>query len=209
MKIGSRVGLPYFILVVAATSLSAQSTISLGKIDGKVTSKAFASVPAVPIKLGTAPANFVIGSGTEQIWSLEDHEFAVGDRTLRYPLMGIVTGSKSDLSRNFQVIASTTTFNVELRAGAVLHIDGYVIESKRAIKAGDKVSTLLLVSGDSSIFSMEGETGKEGGSMDGKSQPWLTIFKETCKPANRAFAIDTWRITNSYVSALALMGGMH
>jgi hypothetical protein len=207
VKAGLRVGLAYIVVALAASS-SAQSTISLGSFDGKVNSKAFATVPAAPIRPGKAPANFVIGSGTNQVWSLEDHEFIVGDRTLRYPIVGIVSGPQSDSSRNFTVFASTTTFAADLAAGTVLHSDGYVIETKRAIKAGDKVPTLLLVSGEFSIFSMEGETGKEEASGDTKSQPWLTIFKEGYKPANQTFAIDTWRITNGYVSTLALMRGM-
>jgi hypothetical protein len=196
-----------FLLLAASTTLaSAQQTISLGNFDGRVSSKAFMSAPATPIKIGKAlGANFVIGSGTKQIWSIEDHDFLVGTRTVTYPAVGIVDCSESDPAGNFTVIASTTTFAMDIKAGEVLHSDGYAIEASRSIKAGDRVPTLLLAGGEFAIVSMEQGPKSENKVGDAEPRPWLTIFKETFKPANRAFALEVWDITNKYVSTLAIM----
>jgi hypothetical protein len=203
----SKVKLASVLLAASITLASAQQTISLGDFDGRVSSKAFTSVPAARIKTGAAlSANFVIGSGTKQIWSIEDHDFLVGARIVTYPAMGIVDCSETDPVGNFSVIASTTTFATDIKGGEVFHSGGYAIKASRPIKAGEQIPTLLLVGGgEFSIVSMEQDQNPESKNGDTEPRPWLTIFKETYKPANQAFALEAWNITNKYVSTLAMM----
>jgi hypothetical protein len=80
------------------------------------------------------------------------------------------------------------------------HYDGFVIEAKRPIKAGDEIPVLAVAAsgGALSVLSVE---ATEGVTEPSKAEPWFTAFPEATTTNDRAVIIEAWRIEKGYVAS--------
>jgi hypothetical protein len=221
----STLGLAAFLIGVAGSPANSQSVQKIANSDGRtvidseitlgadfppITSKLFTSTPVLPLKKGTVlPAKAVIAAlGMNQMWSVSQHGFAIGAATLKYPVTGLVRCSNFPNTGSFaRVIASTTVIKVDLKTGGGLHSDGYWIEAKRAIKAGETIPTLRIVIGRNSyIVSIEEAPPATNKDAAGNPLPGLTIVREHGPPGDRDVALEAWRIANQSVRGGIISG---
>jgi hypothetical protein len=173
------------------------SEITIGVAFPPIETKAFVSTPVLPLKKGTVlPARGVIASrGMDQMWSLTQHDFAIGSQTLKYSVTGLVRCSNfSDTGSFARVIASTTVIKVDLKPGGALHSGPYRIEAKHRIKAGENIPSLRVVTGGKSyIFSIEEASPPPSQVNAPGPQPRLTIVDDPVTSAERDIAMEAWR----------------
>jgi hypothetical protein len=186
------------------------SDIRIGADYPPIAGKTFTSAPVVPLRKGAVlPSRGLIGvQGMDRMLSVRQHDFAIGPRTVKYPVIALMRCSNFPDTGSFvKVIASTTTFNVALKAGEVLHSGAYRIEATRAIHAGETVPTLRVVFGENVfILSIEGAQEAKNQADAALLQPRLTIVNEHAKPGDRDIAIEAWRKSNQSVTEGILKG---
>lgn len=107
-----------------------------------------------------------------------------------YPLAAMVKCSNGKFQGLYPAILKAKT---DIGAGKLLHSDGYQIEAKRTIKAGESFSVLAVGDGLLSIEVAERAT------KDSDGKPWFTAFKDDMKPNDRTCAIEAWRIEKEHV----------
>lgn len=204
---------PSVIFVVGAIGMltyGQQKTLTVGDVPSTVSGKVFMSTPVVQLKKGEVRrANFIIGNGTQSVWDVRVHEFVMREHTIKYPVIGIVSCASSAADGGCSVIASTTVVTADLSAGEEVHSDGYMVQATRAVKAGEKVPTMLFIwKNGQSMTSIEASS--EGKSKDdaAKQRPWLTIFDERLQPGDRTHIVDAWRSSKEAVVGLLAMKGM-
>ncbi|MGA9987143.1 MAG: hypothetical protein WBP69_05130 [Terriglobales bacterium] len=197
---------PVFVLaigVVGTLAFGQDRTITLSAVPPTVSNGAFTTTKVLALEAGrTLPGQFIIGHGCTQVWDVRVHAFVNGDRTVKYPVIGIVSCPEFE-SRSFAAFASTTSVKADLKAGQTSHSGGYLIAAKQAIKAGDAIPSLLFMRGDYySIMSIE-PLPQQNGKSDATLEPFLTIFDERLKESDRTLALQAWRASNN-----ALSGGV-
>jgi len=101
-------------------------------------------------------------------WSMSDVQL----NDLAYPVLAMVKTSNGTV---FTIVPATFNAKVDIAVGAILHSNGYAIESKRAIKAGDLFNVLRV---GNNIFSVE---AVEGTNYDGKAEPWFVVLVDSPK----------------------------
>ena len=105
----------------------------------------------------------------------------------KYPVVGMVQTSDGD---SFSLYPAVLKMKTDAISGSVLHSDGYQIEVKRLIKAGEPVSVLVV--GDA-ILSIETALGV----LQAEDEtPAFAAFKDGMKPGARASAVEAWRTAN-------------
>jgi len=183
-------------------------TITLSAFPATVSTAAFTTTEVLPPEKGQAvPAQFVIGHGCTQSWDVRVHAFVNADRTVKYSVVGLVNCPEFG-SRSFGVFASTTLIKMDLESNEASHSGGYLMESKRALKAGETVPSLLFMRGDYySIMSIEPAQGKQD-KGDAAAQPWLSIFDERLKQSDRTLALQAWQTANDTVPGMLNIPGM-
>jgi hypothetical protein len=191
---------------VGTLSLGQDKTITVPTLSAK----AFVTTPAIKLLRHGDAGNLVMGDGRDTYWDERVHDFVIGGQTVKYSVFGIIPGSGSDSAGNFTVFASTTVIREDVRAGEVLRSGGYLVEAKRAMKAGESIPTLLLTTDQKaySILSIEAAPATKGKDKRdaAKSQPWLAIFGEHATPRDRALALEAWRISNEIAANLRAIG---
>ena len=103
------------------------------------------------------------------------------------------------------VLASDTVIEVDLRPDEDSRVGGYLIRSKVAVKKGDSLPTLLLITkGLRSIMSLEAEARK---AQDADTaEPMLTIASERLKPEDQASILQAWRQAQHVRKMLSIPG---
>ena len=114
------------------------------------------------------------------------HSLKVGTNLIAFPIYAAVNCSDGNWWALYPAILKAKT---DIKAGAVLHSDGYQIETSRAVKAGESISVLLL--GDWFLLSIEAADGVR---KRDDLKPWLTVVKDDVKATDRASAFQAWRI---------------
>ena len=205
-----KIALTVFLIAgVGALSYGQDKAITVGDIPLKVSSKVFTTKPVATFEKGASePAYFIIRSGGYEGWSVRMRDFVIGEQTVKYPVFGIVNCSGFDSTGYCTMIASTTVFTADIKAGEALRSGGYLIEAKRSVKAGEAVPTLLLIGNSSySILSIEAAPATKEKGDAAKPQPWLTIFDERLKPGDRSLALETWRSSNVAAEIVRTLAG--
>jgi hypothetical protein len=172
--------------------------ITLGADFPPVKNNVFTWTPVLTLKKDAAlPARGVVeAAGENQMWSVSDHDFAFGARTVKYPAFGLVNFASTG---DYTVVASTTVSAVGLKAGQVLHSDGYLIEANCAVEVGEAIPTLRVVGkAEEYIMSIEAAP-QEKTKPTVKLEPCLTIISEHGKLSDRTNAVEAWRLTNKSV----------
>jgi hypothetical protein len=108
--------------------------------------------------------------------------FSMGE-TLGYPMEAMIEAADG---KTRVLMPGTITFKVAVKAGMALHAEGFDIESKRAITAGESIR-ILYIDG-SAILSIEGN----GAPLS----PVVSVFLSTSK--NREATVGAWRIEKQY-----------
>ena len=80
-----------------------------------------------------------------------------------------------------------------IKAGEKLNSDGYQIEPKRAVKAGDSVAVFLIGGSLLSIEAANGATAK------GEAKPWFTAYRDDMKASDRAGVVQAWWTENNHI----------
>jgi hypothetical protein len=163
--------------------------ISIGGNLAAVETKSFTCTPVQVIKSGDKiPAIYEIGEGKTKLWSVSTHPFQAGARQVAYPIAAVVPSSDGVGHGLFPAVLKAKT---DIKAGET-HLDSYLVEAKRAVRAGDFIS-MLFVMGDNTTSLLSLEAGSDG-------KPWFTAFKDDTKPGTRVSAIEAWRIAQQYVA---------
>jgi len=115
----------------------------------------------------------------------------IGTNNVKYPIWGLVKCSDGNFKSIFPVVLKV---NVDIKAGDVIHSDGYEIEVKRSVKAGDSISAVRV--GPTSVLSAEAD---EGAKKSSEAKPWFTAFKEDTTANDRSTTIEAWRIEKDHV----------
>ena len=102
------------------------------------------------------------------------------DREAGYPIMAMINGSDGD---HRILMPGVLKFKIDIKPGAPLHADGYDIEAKRAIKAGDELPVLYI--NGPVILSVEAL-------QETLAKPLVSIFRADSKGRNAT--IGVWRI---------------
>ena len=123
---------------------------------------------------------FVGMASDDQIWSVK--KLPNG-----YPIWASLKCSDGNFRSVFPVVLKA---KVDIKTGEVIHSDGYEIEVKRAVKAGDSIPAIRV--GPTSVLSAETVQGDE-------KTPWFTAFKEDTNANDRSIAIKAWRVEKDYV----------
>jgi hypothetical protein len=148
--------------------------------------KSFTCTPVYPLKKGDKVAAMV---SDDQAWSPDTHLLQVGTNQVAYPIFAMVK-SADGFHSVFPAILKAKT---DIKAGETLRSDGYQIEAKRAVKAGDSIPVLFV--GDS-LLSVEAATGAKN---KGEAEPWFAAYKDDTKASDRAALVEAWRLENEHV----------
>ena len=149
--------------------------------------KLFTCTPVQPFKKGDKVAAIV---SDDQAWSVDKLPLQVGTNQVPYPVMASVKSSDGFHSIFPAVLKAKT----DIKAGETLRSDGYQIETKRAVKASETISVLVI--GGSAIFSVE---AAEGAKDRGVAKPWFTAYKDGTKLSDSAPLLEAWRLENDHV----------
>jgi hypothetical protein len=150
------------------------------KLTGDIPSldnKAFACTQAPYIKNGSQFA--ARGS-----WSMDTDSVEVDGRAADVPTIAMLSCSDGS---SLCVFPAVLKAKIDMKAGEIIHSDGYEIQTTRAVKAGETIAVFRV--GDTSVVSVASD-GK-GANADA-SNPWFTAFKEATKTSDRSVSIDAW-----------------
>ena len=151
-------------------------TISISGDIQTIETNSFTCTPVQPFKKGDKVAAMV---SDDQAWSVDKMPLQVGTSQVQYPILAMVK-----CSGDFHIIfPAVLKAKIDIKAGGALKADGYQIEAKRAVKAGESISVLLI---DDSLLSVEASDAK----------PWFTAYKDDTKPSDRAALVEAWKVEN-------------
>jgi hypothetical protein len=167
-----------------------ESQIPLGFNHPPIAGASFRNTTVVPLPKGSVlPARGILGRlGLDRMLSLRQHDFTVGSRRQRYPVMSLMRCSNFPATGEFvQVIASTTTIRRNLKSGSVLQENGFQLETTRAIRRGEKLPSLrILFQHKKVLLSLEATAGPS-------PKPVLSISQDLMSAGERAIALEAWR----------------
>lgn len=123
-------------------------------------------------------------------WSVTKVPLSVGTNQVSFPILAMV---KCTDGSTFTLFPAVLEFKVDVKTGEVLHLDGYQIEVKRPVTAGESIPSII-IRGDT-ILSLEAVDGVKEGS---KAEPFLTAFKEDAISDYRSDAFEVWRNVNAW-----------
>jgi len=162
--------------------------ISVGGDISVIETKLFTCTPVQLFKKGDKiPAMLEIEQTGNKEWSISNHPLQIGTSQVAYPIAAIVTTSDGVGYALFPAVLKAKT---DIEAGKMLHSDGYQIETRRAVKAGDSISVFFIIgSGAYSLLSIE---------TAGDGKPWFSAFTDDMKLNARTSALETWQITRAH-----------
>lgn len=123
----------------------------------------------------------------DQAWSVDKRAFKVGTNQITYPIMAMVRSTDGFHS----IFPAVLKAKIDIKAGETLRLDGYQVETKRALKTGDTIPVLLI--GDA-LLSVE---AAEGNKSD--ATPLFAAYKDGTKVSDRAPLVEVWRVENEHV----------
>lgn len=138
-------------------------TIGVKKALSNIDCDAFICTLVMSVTAGEKISAFV----TEGRYALSMTNVKLGE--FAFPFVAVVQSSSGEVFTTFPAILKA---KIDIKAGSVLHSNGFSIETKRPIKTGDTVPVLVV--GDN-ILSVEA-VGKTADGSEAK--PWFTAFRE-------------------------------
>jgi hypothetical protein len=152
--------------------------------------QAFFCTPVKPLNKGEEiAAQIQITGGQEYCWSTTTVPLLVGTNSVQYPILA--------LQKNQTVYPVVLKAKVDIKAGDVIHSDGYEIEVKRSVKAGYSIPAVCVIG--NRVLSVLSVEAAEGANKSSEAKPWFTAFKEDTKANDRDAAIEAWRIEKNHV----------
>lgn len=160
--------------------------ISIGAAIPAIETKSFICTPFQPFKKGDKlPATFELDrQGQQTSWSVSKHPLQIGADQVVYPVIVIGLGHT--------LLTAVVKAKTDINAGETLRSDGYQIETKRAVRAGDSISVLFII-GNMNISLLSIESDSDG-------RPWFRAFMDDMKPDARTSAIEAWRMVRQHVA---------
>lgn len=167
------------------------SQIPLGFAYPPIATSVFRSATVIPLHRGMAlESRGIIGPlGMDRMLSLRQHEFRIGSRSLRMPLISLLRCSNfPDTGEFVMVLASTMTLTKPLKSGAVTRGGGFLLKTRRAFRAGETIPAVRIIfQRKKFLFSLEPAPGAE-------TQPAVSISQRGLGAADRAVAREAWRL---------------
>jgi hypothetical protein len=118
-------------------------------------------------------------------WSMDTASVNIGGQLFNFPDIAILPCTDGT---ELSVFPALVRSKIDIKAGDVIHVDGYEIEAKMAVKAGDTIDVFCV--GSTSIVSVQGAKSIN-------DTPWFTAFNESAKVNDRSVAIEArqaeWR----------------
>jgi hypothetical protein len=114
-------------------------------------------------------------------------------RQIEYPIWAMVKCSDGWHT----LFPAVMTFKMDIRADQVVHVDGFQIESRRAVKAGESISVILVDL--SSVISIEA-IQQSATAKATTTNPWFIAHKDDLEPSGRNAAIEAWRAVIEYAA---------
>jgi hypothetical protein len=106
------------------------------------------------------------------------------DEEAGFPTLAMITGADGVMR---VLMPAVVKFKIDVKVGAVLHLNGYDIHTSRTIKAGDSIPVLYI--NGPAILSVGAAGGVKAGA---RATPWFSAFRTDA--TNRAATIGVWRI---------------
>jgi hypothetical protein len=180
----AQTSVPSITITNGRTFLAGEISISadISAIDTKV----FTCTPVQPFKKGDKVAAQV---SEDQAWSVDKRALRVGANQVTYPILAMVKSSDGFHS----IFPALLKSKIDIRASETLRLDGYQVETKRAVKAGDTIPVLLI--GDA-LLSVEPADGAKDKS---DTKPWFAAYKDSTKLSDRPALVEVWRVENEHV----------
>ncbi len=148
-----------------------------------VSNGAFACTPIYPLKNGDTVAADI---SDYESWSRKHAPLKIGTEELRLPVLGMVADRHKDpdgkewftMATVFPMVCNA---KVNIKAGAAVHLGGYVIQTSRSLKAGDPIPAVC-VDGDA-ILSVGAAN---------EARPWFTAFPDGADSDDHSRALMAW-----------------
>jgi len=160
--------------------------ISIGGDISAIDNKVFTCTPVQLFKKGDKVAAQV---SQDQVWSVDKHALPVGAIQVTYPILAMVKSS----DRFHIIFPALLKAKLDINASETLRLDGYQIETKRAVKAGDTIPVLLI---DDTLLSVEPADAAKDKS---NTKPWFAAYKDSTKLSDRPALVEVWRVNNEHV----------
>jgi len=186
---------PLALLCIALACGGGRATFAQTFLAGKITVKG--DIPAIDNKafactqVRVKGEEFASMTSEDQAWSIDKMPLLIGTTDVGYPMMAMLKCSDGNFCDVFPVILKA---KIEIKAGELIHSDGYAIDVKRSVKAGDSIPAIRV--GKTFVLSVE---AAEGAKTSGEAEPWFTALKEDTKANDRSTAIEAWRIETAHV----------
>jgi len=126
-----------------------------------IDSDAFICTPVKQLKAGETISAFVTQSHSLSMGNVKLKQFA-------YPFVAMVKSSNGEA---FTIFPAVLKAKIDIKTGNVMHLKGFAIETKRPIKAGDKIPVLVIGDNILSVDAVKRTDGSE-------DMPWFTAFLE-------------------------------
>lgn len=151
-----------------------------------VETKAFTCTPFQPFKKDDKlPAMFELDqTGEQTVWSVSKRSLQIGAKQVAYPVVVVGLGHT--------LLTAVLRAKTDIKAGERLRSDGYQIETKRAVRAGDSISMFFVI-GNANISLLSIEAASDG-------KPWFAAFTDDMKPDARTSAVEIWGMVKEHVA---------
>jgi len=160
--------------------------VSVGGDISAIETKFFTCTPVQHLKKGD---NVAVMLSDDQAWSVDTQALQIGANQVAYPILAMVKASDGFHS----LLPAILRAKADIKPGGILHSDGYRIEAKRQVSAGQSIPVLRVGDSFLSVEAAAGVTGKS------KAEPWFAAYKDDTKASDVAALVEAWRIENEHV----------
>jgi len=150
---------------------------------------AFTCTSVATFKKGEKVAGLieVAKNGKNILWSASTHSFRIGTKQLAYPIMAIGSGHTA--------LAAIVNAKIDIKASEKVRMDGYEIETERAVSAGESIPALYIL-GHNNVALLSLEVSRDG-------KPVFASFTDEMDFDSRADAIKFWQQEHEHVDPWA------
>jgi hypothetical protein len=160
-----------------------------------IVTKAFTCTPVAHLKKGDP---FAPTFGGDSIYSLDTWLFHFDEsfmpHQLEVPILGMVKSSRGSVYPMYPAILKPS---IDIKAGDTPRLDGYVIATNKAVRAGDSIPVFVFAGG--AIMSI---MHIEGTKLITESKPSFVVYEGSVKLADRPILLEMWRAVRFYAANL-------
>jgi hypothetical protein len=125
-----------------------------------------------------------------EAWGDPFEPMQIGKDRIYYPTAGMLQGS----GEWHGLFLATFKAKIDIKAGETLRSDGYKIDAKRPLKAGDSIPVYIFIDGGFMSLEATAEATK-----DSPASPWLTALNDDVSDSRRIVLLEAWRRMNNHI----------